>query len=279
VLGAANIIVVIASHGLDSSLEGLKGLNSQQGVVSEQMLGNLAVASLQVLALIVVSVALSLWALTIWLNRLTVYAHAFFQSEAPRESDFRMAAESVKERAKFLNSVWLFDTIFLIVPVFPLSVLIAFKILTSSEFNFEGNQFLQLPNNLFWLDGVATAAIALLSLLTVACTFSIIAFASVSKKPPFATALAANAELFRQLPTAFLTTTLVLGANVALTAPHLLLFFTSIPAMVKSNMILGILAQIWLAFASPFAWTLSLAPYCQSIKQANTAGGITTLSG
>lgn len=206
----------------------------------------------------ILSLALSLWGLTLWLKLLTAFAHACMVSTtAPDEAAFRQSLAWVKTKKGYISKVWVYGSIFVILPLFPSVLLLSLKVLASPEFAKLGVQVPQLPQWAY----LSTSFVS--SLISFGYLFTLLVFSVISDAAPGKTAIHSLVKACQTAPTVLTVTALVLLVNCLICTPHALFFWTPIPDMVLNNFLPMVLAQLWLAATSCILWPWSVLPYCR----------------
>ncbi len=214
---------------------------------------------------LLLSVVLSLWALTSWLFRLTAFSRACIAHEvSPTILQFDAAAAELKKKAGYLARVWLVASAYLTVPVVPMAVLIGLKMVsTAGILEKIGMPALVIPA---WADALLILAIIMLGIFTAAYTFMLLVMSSTLSR----TAVDANHEAIvlcvkKWRPVLWITA-LVLTINILLSAPE------SIDAdLSQKAVLLQMAVQFWMGAVSLVTWPLTIAPYCLIVSAHRAA--------
>jgi hypothetical protein len=261
----ANLIAVYSSAVAPG--EFTKLVNGLNGTVNPDMSGLLWIGFGSLAAVILVFV-LATWALWQWLLKLTSFARAFTWQGKPLDRSVVIAAEEhTRQRRRYIMQLWLLASIYLLPPVFPLSVLIAVRALsTVAVVNYSE---LGLPA---WVTSphVQFGALVAGLFLTVVCmayTFVSIVFSAISDLSPWRTATVALTQSLKHFVALSALTMLILAANIIVTAPQMLLGMITINSVPWAHSpFIEAGGLIWLGIVSPIVWPLSVAPFCQITK-------------
>jgi hypothetical protein len=271
-LALLNIAIIVGNAAMEQHLRALT-----QGSINEVNLVQLLVVLVGALFALLALLGLSFWFLWIWYLRLTAFAHAWLVSDqAPTREQCQASISAIDKRKKFLTLVSLFASIYLLAPVIPLVVLIAIKLVSGPEFVVGDVRLVTLPD---WMNSqayyIASAAVSIfLSLVAGGYTACFTVFSAVSGMSPFQTATTALKECLRQPARVLAITALVLFANIAISAPYMLLSSSeNVTSMIKGNVWLGVISQIWFGLTSLVLWPLAIAPFCQIVK-TDTGGEV-----
>lgn len=216
--------------------------------------------ALQMLLLLVVGVliaslaglALSLCALTIWLYRLTAFTHACLSvSFTPDEAAFRESMVWLKERRSYINKLWVYGTLFMLMPLLPPAFIYGLNY-TSSFYTQLGISLPQVPQWLYLCISFAG------SLLAFTYMFTLLVFSVHSTLTPGGTATRAILETVKAAPQLAAVTAVVIMLNIVISAPQVL---CSIPDTVSHNLFFAYACQAWLSITSCVLWPLSTVPY------------------
>lgn len=255
VLAIAHILLLCVLH-----------LLSRPSLLTAYMPADMTAEALRTLLLIavgsicalVIGLAMSLWALTAWANTLTAFARACLtQRDQPDAAAFRQALTWAKGQSGYVTKVWLYGSIFIVMPLFPAAFLLAFKLVFSSEWIQLGVPRLDLPQWLYLAVSFAASNVSFSYL------FALLIYSAISPLTPFGTAWKALQEGLRAALRLGSVTAVVMVVNYGVSAPHALLIATPIPDMVLQNLLLASMAQIWLSISSCFLWPWSVLPYCR----------------
>jgi hypothetical protein len=255
VLAVAHILLLAVVHLL--SRPSLLTAYTPQDMTAES-LKMLVLIGIGAIIALLAGLALSLWALTEWANSLTAVAHACLGRQgSPDEAAFRQSLNWVKRKRGYITKVWLYGAIFMLVPIFPGALLLAHKWVFSAEWIQLGVPQLPLPAWALFTVSFVTSDISF------AYLFALLVFSAMSTLTPFGTAWKALSQSLPAAPKLLLLTAVVMVVNYVMSAPHALLIGTPIPDMVLQNLLLSILAQIWLSITSCLLWPWSVLPYCR----------------
>lgn len=205
-----------------------------------------------VLVALLVGLTLSLCALTIWLYRLTEFTHTCLAvSPTPDEAAFRESLDWLKERKSFINKLWVYGSMFMLLPLIPPALIYALNY-TSSFYIQIGIPLPRVPQWLY-------LCISFLgSLVAFGFMFTLQVFSVHSTLTPGATATRAILETIKAAPQLATVTAVVIVLNILVSAPQSLL---SISDAVSHNLLFAYASQAWLSITSCILWPLSTTPY------------------
>ncbi len=257
-LAFANIIVVWVYYFFEQQMKSLQAH-------PEQLIERLAFLALVLLIGVAAGLVLSLWALTKWLFNLTAYARCLVNaSSLPGKDEFSQSRTYVADRRGYLAKLWLVASLYLLVPVLPLSVLISLKVVTGPEFMIQGKPIINLPD---WVHVASIVGAGFLSTISAAYTLSTVVFSAVSQAPPWATATESLRQCCIHWRSVLVMTVSVVVLNVLISSPQVIFILTPLFAIIQSNLALNVGCQLWLGIMSLWLWPLSLAPFCELVRR------------
>jgi hypothetical protein len=258
-IGIGNLIAVFGLGFVDARISAL-----QKSTVTE--LTDLVAPLLVALFTLFGSLAVSLWAIWQWMLKLTAYARSLCSGADEQAAESQPAAclQDVLSKRSYLSGVWLFASLYLLVPCFPLASLIAWRTVLYSKSPMFDVSVLHLPPWLFSSEiQIGGSVIAcFLTIIVVGYTFAVLRCSANSKLSAHATATQTLLKCGRQFGALFTISAVVLLINIILTAPQMIAQMTPLATWARS-MAVEAIAQTWLAIASVVVWPLSLAPYCR----------------
>ncbi len=199
-------------------------------------------------------------AMSYWLLNLTAIARYFL---SPTPTSFSECLKWVKDQTKHLTGVWLVGTFYLLVPVVPLSVLLAFSMLGNFPITMFGEQLISVPKSalLFMNFGVA-----LFSLISMDYSFILTVLSSVATVKASKVAHLSMQLYFRHWREFLLLNLLVIILDVLISTPFV--FCSMIPSMAElsKNLAFGIACQLWLSLSSLLCWPLTIIAFAQFLK-------------
>jgi hypothetical protein len=265
-LVVSNLIVIFVTATFEHALRGLQHSSTNAD------LANLMAVGIFTLVATLGAIALSLWGLGEWLMRLTAFAMLLATERGTvNDPDIREALNKTAERKGYLFKLWLVASLYLLLPVMPLSFIIGMKTTFGDPKHLVFDPAV-VPPPAWLVDeqiGVGvTIAIVVLTLVTVLYTYVTIVLSAVSDLPAVRTANIAFRESLKNGVPLLVITAIILLANVAVTAPQMLIRLTPWGALCQTPLA-ETCAQIWLGITSLFVWPLSLAPYCRLIQRVD----------
>lgn len=265
-LTVGNLIIVFGSQQMQIRMHLLQ---SAEGITSIEPIVQILLIGLTVMAL---SLLLTLWSLSVWMVQLTIFANAVQNAGTiiTREI-FSESASVIRKRKKFFAKVWLVASLYLLIPIFPIALMIALKAVTGPEFTVGGQALVPVPSvlNQDNLQVAITIFGAALSVLALAYSMTTLVFSSVSTAGPGSTANAALSECFKHSGMVLVVAVAVTVLNMIVTAPSLALTMMNLPSLPGSNVWLACLGQIWIGISSVVLWPLSVAPFCELVRSSS----------
>lgn len=253
-LTIANVAVVLCTFFMQRQMQGAETL--------EQLI---AIAVMAV-AVTVFALSVCFWALGVWLIKLTAFARAFMLERSnPSDADFIEAEQLMKARKWYLLKVWLFASALLMVPAFPLCLLVAMRVLVDQSKQINDPTILPIPAALVTPEYQAISMIAMvvLTIVSMVYSFEIVVATAVSEESPVETAIKTLKQTMKHGPVLLAVTTLIMFVNFVVTTPQLIAEITPWSAIVRHSALLQSLAQVWLGITSVVIWPLSLTPFCE----------------
>lgn len=232
-------------------------------------LSRLAVCGVGALGICIVALCFAFWALGRWFVNLLAFCREWFALQAGKTTPFEEILKKLKADKSYLSSLMLWNSVYLLVPVLPLSVLIGLNVVASPKFMFLGQRMMEFSPPVSICINVT---IAVLSIFTVASTFIPVALAACSDaESGLEVTKKSIGILWKHLGASLMVSLVVTCANVLLTAPLTLLSCTPWAEQVASNVPLNLVAQVWLGITSVVLWPLSLLPFCQIVKDSGAS--------
>jgi hypothetical protein len=279
-MAIANILFILTTAVAEAQLAKLKAPGLLDSAASADILQPL-VYSLGCFLVMIVSLLISLAALSDWLVKLTAFSRILIrfndqwsQSEAiDWKAEISSALKETKNRGWYLMKLWLVASAILLVPSIPMCMLISFKVLAAEPMMLDGIKAFGLDA---WITDPrlqATVSICAFVLTVIVLLYSLvtIAFSAVSELSPLSTALAAFRQSLRHLGPLLIITTAIIVVNTLVTAPQSLLALVGVKSIADSC-VGQVCAQIWFAASSLVIWPLSMAPYCRLTSLVDARG-------
>jgi hypothetical protein len=248
-LTIANIVAVVALDRVQSALNG-QDLNAD--LLSQSIL--IGIVSM------FMTIALMLWSFGMWLLRLTAVARSRLVHGAISADLFEQSLQEVSPHKMYLSKIWMIASIWLLVPITPLSMLFTLRIAATSGLATD-TLGLAIPA---WSVGLMNVSILFLLFIGGAFSFLVLAVSSFLTLSPRKVCIEAAALGSRRI-----------GAVAGMTL--ILLFFNAIASpMSVANLAAGIsieklplaaqiALQMWLGVCSCVLWPLSVLPFCELI--------------
>lgn len=253
-------LLALANISLVLSLYTLSDASSLTSLTLEQLTQKLAVGSLTSLF----GICLTVWALTVWLNRLTSFCRFRLANKGTAEKEkneaINLALSAIGKSQKLLFKFWLIFSLYLLVPIIPLTLLVLIQTIAFSP-TLQALNLLTVPPSVNY---VLLSGIAVLTVVSVAMT--IVATAVAGKlNTSYRLAALQSVKLFlNHGPTLGLVTAIVLLVNALVSAPQILV---AVSSQAKPDLAWTILFQIWLGLTSTILWTLSLCPALEILRR------------
>jgi hypothetical protein len=260
VLCVADIIVLLTVEHLNRSMNA--SMITPADLWQSAVLGLLASA---------LSFLLTLWAFWSWLCRLTAFGRVFNKSDhVPDKEEFQQAIDYVASQQKVFAKIWMFASFYVLLPAIPLCFFVLLTSVSAPELTSMHVTNFTLPVWVMVLGGFVCFA-----LTAIACAYTFVVFAVSANydnnNPQSAGYIAKRSfQLFWRHFSLFAgTSAMVLLANIVITRP--MIFWTQQTLeLTKLQIGFEICWQVWFAIASVVLWSLSLAPFCQLVKNASS---------
>ncbi len=201
-----------------------------------------------------------LMAMSYWLMDLTAFSR-FALLASP--VSFAECMKDIKVQSKHLAGVWMVGTLYLLGPVLPLSVLIAFSVLGNFPITVNGEPIFTVPEQAFIF---MNAGVGLLSLITIDYSVILIVVSAInSQKPGKVATLALDIFLQHPLQMSVLNLVMIILCGF-ISAPFV--FGSVFPQFValSKNLVFGVGCHLWLAFSSLICWPLTLLCFVEFSK-------------
>lgn len=250
-LALANIALVVCMNTLSDT-------SSLESITLEALTQKVAIGLITSL----LGISLTIWSLTIWLDRLTAFCHLrFSQDTQDRKTQVKSALAAIKQNKKTLFKFWFTFSLYLLIPISPLTILLSVQTLAASP-SLKALNMVAIPPELALINN---CGIGVFTVVTLAMTMA--ATAVASKLSSSAQAMAAQSvKLFLNRALALcLIAAVVLVVNAIISAP--LVLFTGGQMATQSDLLTGILTQVWLCITSSILWTLSLCPAVEYLRR------------
>jgi hypothetical protein len=258
------LIVIFITAGFEQTIRGLQNSSTFSD------LSNLMAIGIAAMVATFCALGLCFWALFEWMIKLTAFASVLARGHGvPTSAELDEAVVRTKPRKWYLIKVWSMASVYLFVPGLPLSLFIGMRAV------FTDAKHLMVDPSMIpsWITDVSTStaigvAMFVFTLVTLVYTYVTLVFSSVSDLPPVRTANLAFRESMKNGLPLVVITGIILMANVALTAPQMLLRATPWGPLCQTP-VAEACAQIWLGITSLFVWPLSVAPFCRLIQRVD----------
>lgn len=250
-LALANISLILCTNTLSDT-------NSLH-----QTLESLTQTLVQALVTSLLGIGLTLWALTIWLNRLTAFSRKrlYATNISDKNAAINKALLDISQNQKPLFKFWFVFSLYLLVPVIPLTFLIVLHTLAYSP-TLKSLHLFTLPPQ---LNLILNAAIIIFTVITLAMTLVATVVAGKLDSAANAASLQSIKLFLNRGLILCLASALVLILNAIISAPQILLSANQISA--APELVPAIIAQIWLALTSAILWPLSISPIVELLRR------------
>lgn len=252
-------LLALANISLVLSLYTLSDASSLESLTLEQLTQKFAAGSLCSLF----GIVLTVWALTIWLNRLTAFCRFRLQTkdnQVDSKKAVKLAICEIGQSQKTLFKFWLIFSLYLLTPVIPLTFLILIQTIAYSP-TLQALNLFTVPASVNY---ILIAGIAILTVVSAAMT---IAATAIASKLNVSSQMAATQSIklfLNQSLVLCLITTLVLLVNALVSAPQLLIVSSQ---QARPDLTWAIFSQIWLGATSTILWTLSFCPALELLRR------------
>ncbi len=255
------LLLALANISILISLDTLSDTSNLVGQTLDALTQKLAVGGITSL----LGLALTVWSLTIWLNRLTAFCRFRLFSDTGSVEKKKLAVKSalaeVAQNQKSLFQFWFIFSLYLLVPVVPLTFLVFIQTLANSP-SLQALNLVTLPDSLSIL---LNSGILIFTVITAAMTVVATAMASRFNLSYQATALKSVKLFLNHGLILCLAIAIVLLVNAVLSAPQLIVL--AVHLSTKPDLIAGTIGQVWFALTSSMLWTISLCPLLQILRR------------
>jgi len=257
----------LASLYSDSLLSG--GLNLAD--VSPQALEKMLTTLLTLGVIGSIGLILGLVALSIWMYLLTALAKLSLllptdgqiNVQNDLKSEFAANLKKIKAQSKHISATWMIGFLYLLLPVCPLSGLMALCILANSPVLKLEAPLLSLPSD--WVFPIYFC-IAFLSAVTINYSLVLTVLSSNVQIKPKQSAFLAFDIIGKHFLPLLLVDLVLFFLDVVISAPYLIM--PGIPQLkwISHNFAAQFIMQIWFAISSAYTWPLSLLIFSQLLK-------------
>ncbi|MBX9569764.1 MAG: hypothetical protein K2X77_12780 [Candidatus Obscuribacterales bacterium] len=210
----------------------------------------------------VVALVLGLVSLSILLEKLTALARLYLLKRAP--SQFVATKKEVDARKGYIAGVWMVGVLYLLLPLIPASVCLAFKILSNSQLYVMGEPIIQIPETARIPMNVAEAMLFAISIAY--CIVLTVVSSALCIKATKAAKIGALLML-NQAGRLMIATLLVAIINALLSAPLSIYLAYLAPLEQKKDLPLIIVSQLWFGISSAFVWPLSMLVFAELLEK------------
>jgi hypothetical protein len=210
----------------------------------------------------VVALILGLLSLSMWLEKLTALARLALLERMP--ADYKDTKREVDLKKGYIAAVWMVAVIFLLVPLIPASVCMAFKILANSQLYAMGEPLIVIPEVARLPMNLAESL--LFSISMAYCLVLAVISSALSIAPAKAAKFSARLML-NQAGRLMIATFFVVLLNALLSAPMSIYLAYLAPAEQKKDLLLIIVSQLWFGLSSALAWPLSMLIFVEMLKK------------
>ncbi|MBX9771173.1 MAG: hypothetical protein K2X29_07365 [Candidatus Obscuribacterales bacterium] len=256
--------MALANISLLISLDTLSDTSNLTGQSLDYLTQKLAVGGISSL----IGLALTVWSLTLWLNRLTAFCRFRLFADPGNPEKKKLAVKTVisevAQNQKMLCQFWFIFSLFLLVPVVPLTILVLLETLVHSP-TLQALNLIKLPG---YMNAMLNVGILIFTVVSAAMT--VVATATVSKLNLHykASSLKAVKLFVKRGLIICLATAIVLLVNALISAPQSVLqLIASAGQSSPTDLLAGVVGQVWLALTSSMLWTISLCPVLEILRR------------
>lgn len=255
------ILLALANISILISLDNLSDMSSVLAQSLETLTEKLVISGITSL----LGMTLTMWALTAWLNRLMAFCRyrllGLAASKEERKRTVQKVLADISQNQKKLFKFWFLFSLYLLIPIVPLTVLLLAQTIAYSPTLQELNLFTPPA----YVNFILLGGIAIFMAVSAAMTAAGIATAS-KLDLPYRDAASKSVKLFwKHWLMLSVISAAVLLANTVISAPQLITLSGQINS--KPDLVPGTIAQIWLAITSSILWTLSLCPPLELLRR------------
>jgi hypothetical protein len=248
-LTIANIVGVVALNKVQSLLNGQE-FNAE--IISQTIVsGTVSV---------IIIIALMLWSFGMWLVRLTAVARCRVMQREMTLNQFEHAMKELAGKKMYLSKVWMIASLWLLLPLTPLSMLFSLRIAAVSGIAGE-TLGIAIPG---WSMVLMNLSILFLLFLCAAFSFLVLTLSSLLSLTPRVVCRQAVAIGCGKIMKVFALTAIVVVLNLIASPLSLITTFYGLPPD-KVPMLVQIALQVWLGICSCILWPLSVLPFCELI--------------
>ncbi len=258
------LLLALANISLLISLDTLSDTSNLTGQSLDYLTQKLAVGGISSL----IGLALTVWSLTLWLNRLTAFCRFRLFADPGNPEKKKLAVKTVisevAQNQKMLCQFWFIFSLFLLVPVVPLTILVLLETLVHSP-TLQALNLIKLPG---YMNAMLNVGILIFTVVSAAMT--VVATATVSKLNLHykASSLKAVKLFVKRGLIICLATAIVLLVNALISAPQSVLqLIASAGQSSPTDLLAGVVGQVWLALTSSMLWTISLCPVLEILRR------------
>ena len=251
-LGAANVVMLVGMRQLYQLL-------NLQEITIQQFTQGSAQGCWSILA----AFLLMSFGLAAWLMRLTAFARAWLA----RGDDFQKARLSssfaeVKEKKWYFCKLWSIASLYLLVPLFPFSLLSTIKVISSPGYALGGAPDISISGGSLVAVNVV---LLLIAALMVSYSLVVLVFSAGRLASPGQTAWSAVKEMLKRPLPVLLAGVLVMVVDGLVCAPQSVLSSGSVEEMVKLNIFEVAAWQLWFIVSSSIVWPWSIIVFCDLV--------------
>lgn len=252
-LGAANVVTFLGTRQLYHGMQ-------LQEVQLEELTRVLGIGAISLLG----AFLLMTWSLSTWLIRLTAFARAFLKSSgAPDDAMLKTCLSEVRGKKGFLLKLWTIASLYLLVPLFPLSLLSVVKVMSSPEFAAGALGDSPLPP---WSGALVVAGMIAATALGAGYSVVVLVLSAATLSRAGETAWSAVKLSLRHAITILLATCMVLAVNTLVTSPQTVVTGGSVEDLFRQNIYGYIAWQVWFSFSSSILLPWSIIPFCDLLR-------------
>lgn len=230
-----------------------------QGTQAE--INKLLMLCLSLLISLFFGLILGLAGLSLWLLQLTALARSLYLPDA---GNIHTCAKHLKGETKYLSTVWIISLLYLIVPILPMSVLVAFGIIANMNLNVMGEPLLPIPQEILFFMNLNAGLLALIAL-----DFSLLVtvLSSATNLLPKQVNSKAKEVLNKHFGRIWILNIAIIVLNVCISAPFAVFPYIPQLAFLPKSLEFTIGSQIWFAMSSVITWPLTLLLFVEFLRR------------
>ena len=255
-------LLAISNVGSTVTMSYLNGGFLADTITANQMeLQELLGIALVLLGGTIFSLLAGLASLSFWLLNLTAIARHLISGKT---STLNQCVKDIKAQSKHLGGVWLVSVLYLLLPVIPLSILIAVGIMANMDLPFMEQPIAPISKELSILININAAVILL---LTIDFTLLVTVFSTNPGLSPWQVNSSAKDVLSKDLGKISLLNIALFAINICISAPFAVIFLLPQLSHLWKDLNFNIACQVWSSMSTVFSWPLSLLLFVEYLKR------------